>query len=166
MPSGQWQQMRAAANVQVAKREQLGAVYPKAALHMLRLLAMTTTSVKVSALITCLSALPWMVGLTGCAGDRYDQSTGHRVEGSRTVEPGYNQITDQGIKDSRTAERVREALAASVDYKYDEVKVIACKGVVRLSGFVNTSAQRSSAGAVTGKVVGVKSVENHLAIKD
>jgi BON domain len=124
------------------------------------------TSVKVLALITCLSALLWMAGLMGCASDRHTQSTGQRIDDSRTPEPGYNQITDQGIKDSRTAERVREALAASVDYKYDGVKVIAYKGTVRLNGFVNTSAQRSSAGSVTSKVVGVKSVENNLKIKD
>ena len=127
---------------------------------------MTKTSVKVLALITCLSALPLMVGLTGCAGDRYNQSTGHRIDDNRTAEPGYNQITDQRIEDSRTAERVREALAAGADYKYDGVKVAACNGVVQLSGFVNTSAQRNSAGEVASKVVGVKSVENNLTVKE
>ena len=109
---------------------------------------MTKTSGKVLALITCLSALPLMVGLTGCAGVRHNQSTDPRIE------------------DSRTAERVREALAAGADYKYDGVKVIAGNGVVQLSGFVNTSAQRNSAGEATGKVVGVKSVENNLTVKD
>jgi osmotically-inducible protein OsmY len=100
------------------------------------------------ALITCLSALPLVIGLTGCAGDRYNQSTDPRIE------------------DSRTAERVREALAAGADYKYDGVQVTAFKGVVRLSGFVNTSAQRNGAGEVAGKVVGVKSVENNLTVKE
>ena len=109
---------------------------------------MTKTSVKMLALITCLSALPLVVGLTGCAGDRYSQSTG------------------QSIEDSRTAERVREALAAAPEYKFDGVKVMAGNGVVRLSGFVNTSAQRKTAGEVAGKVVGVKSVENNLTVKE
>jgi osmotically-inducible protein OsmY len=108
---------------------------------------MTKASVKVLGLITCLSALPLMVGLTGCVGDRYNQST------------------DQRIEDSRTAERVREALAAGADYKYDGVKVMAGNGVVQLSGYVNTSAQRTSAGEVTSKVAGVKSVENNLMVK-
>jgi len=89
-----------------------------------------------------------MVGLTGCAADRHNQST------------------DQGIQDSRTAERVREALAAGADYKYDGVKVIACSGVVQLNGFVSTSTQRNSAGEVTRKVAGVKSVENNLTVKN
>ena len=127
---------------------------------------MKKTSVKAVALITCLSALPLMVGLTGCAGERHNQTTGRRVDDNRTAEHGDNQSTDGRMEDSRTAERVREALAAGVDYKYDGVKVIASDGVIQLSGFVNTSAQRNSAGEVTSRVVGVKSVENNLAVKD
>ena len=64
-----------------------------------------------------------MVGLTGCAADRYYQST------------------DQRVEDSRTAERVREALAAAPEYKFGGVQATAFKGVVQLSGFVNTSDQ-------------------------
>ena len=127
---------------------------------------MTKTSVKVLALIACLSTLPLMVGLTGCAGDRYHQSTGHGIDDNRAVERGYNQITDRHIEDSRTAERVREALAAGADYKYEGVKVIASSGVVQLSGFVNTSAQKNAAGEVTSKVVGVKDVVNNITVKD
>jgi osmotically-inducible protein OsmY len=145
---------------------------------------MARLSVTVLALVACLSVLLPMVGLTGCARDRHQLSTGHRVGTNRTAEPGcpqiagqrideklgakpgYNQTTDQGIEDSRTAERVREALAAGSDYKYDGVKVIACDGVVELSGFVNTSAQRNSAEEVASKAVGVKSVENRLTVKD
>ena len=89
-----------------------------------------------------------MVGLMGCASDRYNQST------------------DPHIEDSRTAERVREALAATPQYKFDGVQVAASNSAVRLSGFVNTSAQRTRAGEVASKVVGVKSVENNLAVKN
>ena len=107
-----------------------------------------------------------MVGLMGCTSDRHNQSTSRRVDDNRTAERGDNQSTDQRIEDSRTAERVREALAAGADYKYDEVKVAAADGVIQLSGFVNTSAQRNSAGEVTRKVVGARSVENNLAVKE
>ena len=107
-----------------------------------------------------------MVGLTGCVGDRYNQSTDARIDDNRTTEDGDHQSTDQRIEDGRTAERVREALAAGADYKYDGVKVIASSGVVQLSGVVNTRSQRSSAGEVTSKVAGVTSVENNLAVKD
>ena len=107
-----------------------------------------------------------MVGLTGCAGERHHQNTSHRMDDNPTAERGYNQTTDQRIEDSRTAERVREALAAGADYKYDGVMVIAANGVVQLSGFVNTTAQRNRATEVTSKVVGVKSVENSLMVKE
>jgi hyperosmotically inducible periplasmic protein len=127
---------------------------------------MTTTSVKVLALLTCLSALLLMVGLTGCAAEHSSQSMGYRVDDKRTTEPGHNQSSDQSIEDRRTAERVREALAAGGDYRYDGVKVIASNGVVQLSGVVNTSAQRNRAGEVTSKVVGVSSVEDSLTVKE
>jgi osmotically-inducible protein OsmY len=127
---------------------------------------MKRTSVKAVALIICLSALPLMVGLMGCASDRHNQSTGHPNFDNRVAETGYNQITDQRVEDSRRAELVREALAAAPQYKFDGVQVAASNGVVQLSGFVNTSAQRTRAGEVASKVVGVKSVENNLTIKD
>jgi uncharacterized membrane protein YebE (DUF533 family) len=127
---------------------------------------MMKTSAKVLAVITCLSVLSLLVGLTGCAGDRYHQSKAAGIEDNPTAEPDQDQSTDQQVEDSRTAERVREALAAGADYKYDGVKVIASNGVVELSGLVNTSAQRGRAGEVTSKVVGVKSVQNNVTVRD
>jgi hyperosmotically inducible periplasmic protein len=127
---------------------------------------MTKTSVTLSALMVCLSAVPLMVGMPGCASGRHIQSSGGRFDAPLSAEPAHLQSTDQGIEDSRTAERVRETLAAGADYKYDGVKVTADKGVVQLFGFVNTSAQRTRAGEITRKVVGVKSVENNLTLKD
>ena len=109
---------------------------------------MTKISVRVLALATYLSVLPWLAGLTGCAGDRCNQST------------------DQRVEDRRTAESVRETLAAVADYKYDGVRVTACNGVVQLSGFVSTRAQMNRAGDITSQVAGVKSVENNLTVKN
>jgi hypothetical protein len=149
MLAGQWPKMRGAANVQVTERQQLGTVCRKAALNLLSPVRnMTQTSGKVLTLVTCLSALPLMVGLMGCASDHPNQSTDLRIE------------------DSRTAERVREALAAGSEYRFDGIRVAAGDGVVQLSGFVNTSVQRNRAGEVASKVVGVKSVENKLTVKD
>jgi osmotically-inducible protein OsmY len=107
-----------------------------------------------------------MVGLSGCAGDRAHQRAGHGVEENRTAEPDYHQITDQNLEDSRTAARVREALATGADYKFGGVKITACNGIVQLSGFVDTRAQRKSAGEIASKVVGVKSAENTLMVRD
>lgn len=105
-------------------------------------------TVKALAFSACLAALPLVVGLTGCAGDRYNQSTGQRID------------------DNRTAERVKEALAHDPQYKYDGVNVVAFKGVVQLNGFVNTKAQKSSAGDLAKKVEGVKELENKITVKE
>jgi hypothetical protein len=128
--------------------------------------AQAGTTFKAVSLITSLSALPLMVGLTGCAGDRYSPSAGHSVDAKPTEARGYSQCTDQSIENSRTAERVREALAAAPEYKFNGVQVTAGKGVVQLKGFVNTSAQKNRAVQITSKVAGVKSVKNILAVKD
>ena len=115
---------------------------------------MTKTSVntgktlKALALIACLGALPLVGGLTGCAGDRYNQSTGQRID------------------DNRTAERVKEALGHDPQYKYDGVNVVAFKGVLQLSGFVNTKAQKSAAGDIAKKIEGVREVENNITVKE
>jgi hypothetical protein len=124
------------------------------------------TSLKGLPLITGFSALLLMVGLTGCASGRYHQTTRAPVGDNRATVPECDQSPDQRIEDSRTAERVREALVASADYKYDGVKVTASSGGVQLSGVVNTRAQRNRAGEVTSKVAGVKSLENNLMVRD
>jgi osmotically-inducible protein OsmY len=125
-----------------------------------------STSLMVLGRITRVCGLLSLAGLTGCAGHRYNHSPAPAIGDNRTEEPGYEQTTEQQIEDSRTAERVREALAAQADYRYYGVKVIATNGVVQLSGFVNTSTQRIRAEGVTRKVVGVKSVENKLIVRD
>lgn len=126
---------------------------------------MTKKFTEYPAFIACLSALTVMVGLTGCVLDRQSPATGQRTDESRTTKPPNTQTTDQAIEDRRTAERVREALAAGTAYKYDGVKVNANHGVVQLTGFVNTRAQLKSAEEIAAKVVGVKRVENNLTAK-
>ena len=40
----------------------------------------TRNGLKILGLILCLGALPLVVGLTGCVGDRYNQSSGQRAD--------------------------------------------------------------------------------------
>ena len=106
----------------------------------------TGKTLKVLSLVVGLGAMPLLLGVTGCTtGSRYEQSTGERID------------------DHGTSSRVKAALADDTQYKYDGVNVETFKGVVQLSGFVNTSTQRTSAGEVTSKLAGVKSVENNLS---
>jgi hyperosmotically inducible periplasmic protein len=46
------------------------------------------------------------------------------------------------------------------------VNVIACKGTVQLSGFVNTADQKTKAGEIARQVQGVQDVVNNITVKD
>jgi len=99
------------------------------------------------ALLVALGVAP-VVGLTGCAGNRYTQSTGEHID------------------DHADSSRVRKALSADTQYKYGDVTVQTCKGVVQLSGFVNSRDQKSRAGDLARKVEGIKEVENNITVKE
>ena len=101
-----------------------------------------------SALILSVGALVVVGGITGCAGDRYTQSTGERID------------------DKGESSRVRSALSDDTQYKYEDVKVQTFKGVVQLSGFVNSRDQKNRAGDIAKKVQGVKEVENNITVKE
>jgi len=100
-------------------------------------------------LVVSLGALPLLLGVTGCTtGSRYEQSSGERID------------------DHNTSSRVRAALADDSEYKYDGVNVETFKGVVQLSGFVNTRDQKARAGDLARKVSGVNDVENNITVKE
>jgi hyperosmotically inducible periplasmic protein len=105
------------------------------------------TTVKALGLALCFGALPLTTMTTGCAGDRYHQSTGEAID-------------DKGI-----SSRVKSALSNDAEYKYEGVEVTTFKGTVQLSGFVDTSAQKSRAGDLAKGVEGVKDLENNITIK-
>ena len=87
-------------------------------------------------------------GMTGCAGDRYTQSTGERID------------------DKADSSRVRDRLSEDTQYKYQDVKVQTFKGVVQLSGFVNSRDQKNRAGDLARKVEGIKEVQNSITVKE
>ena len=89
-----------------------------------------------------------MIALTsGCAGDRYHQSTGEAID-------------DKGI-----TMRVKSALSNDAEYKYENVDVATFKGTVQLSGWVETHSQKSRAASLAKDVEGVKDVENNITVK-
>ncbi|MGA3142234.1 MAG: BON domain-containing protein [Verrucomicrobiota bacterium] len=109
----------------------------------------TGKTLKVLGLVIGLGALPLLLGVTGCTtGSRYEQSTGERID------------------DHGTSSRVKAALADDSQYKYDGVNVETFKGVVQLSGFVNTRDQKNRAGDLARKVKGVTDVENNITVKE
>ena len=109
----------------------------------------TGKTLKVLSLVVGLGAMPLLLGVTGCTtGSRYEQSTGERID------------------DHGTSSRVKAALADDTQYKYDGVNVETFKGVVQLSGFVNTKDQKNRAGDLARKVKGATDVENNITVKE
>ena len=88
-----------------------------------------------------------LVGLTGCAGDRYHESTG------------------EDIDDSATTSRVKGALSNDAMYKYPDVIVTTFKGTVQLSGFVDNRDEKSRATTLAKNVEGVKDVQDNISVK-
>ena len=92
-------------------------------------------------------ALGLVILATGCAGNRYERSTG------------------ESIDDGATSTRVKSALSDDAIYKYPDVKVTTFKGRVQLSGFVDTKDQKSKAADLAKNAAGVKEVENNITVK-
>jgi hyperosmotically inducible protein len=100
-------------------------------------------------LILCLGALPVLAAVTGCASSRYTQSSAERID------------------DHATSSRVDTALADDSQHRYFEgVKVETFKGVVQLSGFVNTKDLKNRAGDIARNTAGVSDVRDNLTVKE
>lgn len=108
----------------------------------------TVASVKLLGLVLSLGALALVAGVTGCAGNRYTQSTGEHID------------------DRADSSRVRKALSADTQYKYNDVSIQTFKGVVQLSGFVNSRDQKNRAGDLAKRVEGIKDVVNNITVKE
>jgi hyperosmotically inducible periplasmic protein len=98
----------------------------------------------------CLVITPCATGLlvSGCAGDRYHESTG------------------ESIDDTAITARVKSALGGDPEYKYDDVHVNTFKGTVQLSGFVTSRDARNHAVDLAKNTEGVKDVTNSINVKE
>jgi osmotically-inducible protein OsmY len=100
------------------------------------------------ALCVSFSTAAAIATFTGCAGDRYNQSTGEYID------------------DKSIDSRVKDALNDNAEYKFEGVNVASFKGNVQLSGFVNTADQKTKAGEIARQVQGVKDLVNNITVKD
>lgn len=105
-------------------------------------------TLSVAGVILTLSAAALIGGLTGCAGNHHTQSTGERID------------------DKASSSRVRKALSGDTQYKYGDVNVQTFKGVVQLSGFVNSRDQKHRAAELAKNVEGVREIENNITVKE
>jgi len=102
---------------------------------------------KLTTIARLLISVLLMVTLLSCASTPKSSSTGELID------------------DSVITTKVKALLAADVGLKTFEISVETYKGVVQLSGFVNSQADIDQAGKIARSVNGVVSVKNNLILK-
>ena len=78
---------------------------------------------------------------------------------------GDSKTAGEAMDDSALTAKVKSALIDDSSTKAHDIKVETRQGVVQLSGFVDSAAQKDAAGKVAGAVSGVKSVQNNLSVR-
>ena len=101
---------------------------------------------KSNIVIRCLVLL-MLITLVACSSTRTHESTGEYVD------------------DSVITTKVKALLAGDDSLKSFQISVETFKGVVQLSGFVNSQQAADKAGQLARSVNGVKSVKNNLIVK-
>ena len=102
---------------------------------------------KTNILIGCLVTLMLITTFVACASSPKQESTGEYVD------------------DSVITTKVKSLLAADDFLKSFEIGVETRKGIVQLSGFVDSQNSVNKAVEITRSVKGVKSVKNSLIVK-
>ena len=100
-----------------------------------------------STVVRSLLVLLVIAVIAGCAGSRTQESTGEYFD------------------DSTITTKVKAAILGDQELKVLQINVETFKGVVQLSGFVNSPQMVSRAVEVASRVSGVKSVKNNLIVK-
>jgi len=121
-----------------------------------------------------------VVGLAACdkpgpaetAGKKIDQTadaTGKKI--GETVDKASEKLGEQGnkagvaIDDAEITAKVKAAIFAEPGLKTLQISVDTVKGVVTLTGSVDSQPSSDRAKALAGAVAGVKMVENRLVLK-
>ncbi|SDF02409.1 BON domain-containing protein [Rhodospira trueperi] len=76
-----------------------------------------------------------------------------------------SESTGEYLDDTVISSKVRAAILGDQGLTIFKIDVETYKGVVQLSGFVDSAASRQRAGAVAADVTGVRQVRNDLVIK-
>ena len=92
------------------------------------------------------------------------------VEGVRSVKNDIvvlkkGETAGQYLDDSAITAKVKTKIAEDPNLSAFAIEVETQRGIVQLSGFVDSSAQRTAAGRIARSVEGVKSVKNSLTVK-
>jgi len=103
--------------------------------------------VKLQRIVKLLICIGLLTTFMGCAATQTRESTG------------------QYMDDSVITTKVKAAIFDEATLKTLQINVKTFKGVVQLSGFVDSAQSVTKAGEVAGRVDGVKEVKNDLIVK-
>lgn len=102
---------------------------------------------KLNLITRFLLSLVLMLSVAGCAGTKVTESTGEYFD------------------DSMITTKIKSAILADSRLKLLDITVTTFKGVVQLSGFVDSKGVSERAVQVSRTVKGVKAVNNSLVVK-
>ena len=102
---------------------------------------------KLNLIFRLLMSLVLAVSIAGCAGGKNHESTGEYLD------------------DSAITTKVKSSILATRKLKTLQISVETFKGVVLLSGFVDSSEASTKAAEIARTVKGVKMVNNSLIVK-
>jgi osmotically-inducible protein OsmY len=102
---------------------------------------------KLNLILRLLISLVLVVSVTGCAGSKTHESTGEYFD------------------DSIITTKVKASILGNSKLKVFQIDVETFKGIVQLSGFVDSGEMATKAAEVARKVKGVKMVNNSLIVK-
>jgi len=102
---------------------------------------------KLNLILRLLISLMLIVSIAGCAGGKKYESTGEYID------------------DSAITSKVKASILGDSKLKVFQINVKTFKGIVQLSGFVDSSEMAARAAELTRTVRGVKMVNNSLIVK-
>lgn len=102
---------------------------------------------KLNLILRFLISLLLVISVAGCAGGKTHESTGEYID------------------DSTITTKVKASILGTPKLRSHQISVETFKGVVQLSGFVDSSEAATRAVEVARKVKGVKMVNNSLIVK-
>ena len=102
---------------------------------------------KLNLILRLLISLVLVVSIGGCAGGRTYESTGEYLD------------------DSAITTKVKSTILVDSKLRFFQISVKTFKGIVQLSGFVDSSGMATRAAEVARTMKGVKMVNNSLIVK-
>lgn len=110
-------------------------------------------------------SVPALIWLMPLATFSVAQTSGQQTQPSRPKSPPAEESTGEYIDDATITTKVKTALIKDDLVKAREVKVSTKRGVVEISGSVESTEQKERAEVIARRVEGVKDVRNGIKIK-